>query len=276
MLAVDDTRSHGPSARNWFDAAVDAQVIAGAHDDTVLGLVEQLSIGAPTSSDRDLHDILERFQPYQLRLRSTTFRGPAGWDQGPLTLGFQRYFPIDHVSFLPLAYAHFGVEAVVSTPWLSGRHVVPPTAVRIADAVETELAQNGWSLRPLSGYVRADFLACRSFFGEAGAAPELFVPSGGSTEYDARFHVALGWSFGCEHRLVDHRPKFSVEYRVRLRLYQGDAGVSYSDSLGLGLQFDCGALVMQVLASTNLSEQPLSYGILGLRVQLGPRKSSPP
>jgi hypothetical protein len=276
VLAVDDTRTHGPSARNWLDVELDAQVLSGVHDDTVLALTEQLSLGAPTFRDRDVHDILRLFEPYQLRFRSATFRGPDGWDQGPLTLGVQRYFPIDHVAFLPLAYAHFGVETVVSTPWLSGRHVIPPTAVRIVDAVDTELAQNGWSLRPVSGYVRADFLACRALFGELGAAPELFVPVSGPDEYDARLHVALGWSFGCIDRVAPRRPKLTVEYRVRLRLHAGDMPILYRDSLGVGLQFDFGPLVVQVLASTDLADQPLSYGMLGVRLQFGPAKDPPP
>lgn len=276
VLAVDDTRAHGPSARNWLDGELDTQILSGAHDDSVLALTEQLSLGAPTFRDRDVHDILRLFEPYQLRIRSTTFRGPDGWDQGPLTVGMQRYFPIDHVAFLPLAYAHFGVETVVSTPWLSGRHVIPPTAVRIVDAVDTELAQNGWSLRPVSGYVRADFLACRSFFAELGAAPELFVPASGPDEYDARFHGAFGWSFGCANRVASHRPKLSVEYRGRVRLHAGDLPIRYRDSLGVGLQFDCGPLVVQFLASTDLIEQPLSYGMLGVRLQLGPAKDPPP
>jgi len=269
VLAVDDTRAHGPSARNWLDAEVDTQAIASANDDGVLAFTEQLSLGAPAPGDRDLYDILEQFQPYQLRIRSTTFHAPEGWEQGPLTVGVQRYFRIDHVSFLPLAYAHFGVETVVSTPWLSGRHVTPPTAVHIVDAVDTELAQNGWSLRPVSGYVRADFLACRSFFGEAGVAPELFIPTSGANEYDARIHAAIGWSFGCESRVVRSPPKFSLEYRVRLRMYAGDSGVAYHDSLGFGLQFDGGGLVVQVLASTDVSDHWLSYGMLGLRLQFG-------
>ncbi|HEX3476943.1 MAG TPA: hypothetical protein VHT91_18090 [Kofleriaceae bacterium] len=273
---MDDTRAHGPSARNWLDLELDAKVLSGVHDDSVFALTEQLSLGAPTFRDRDVHDILRLFEPYQLRIRSATFRGPDGWDQGPLTVGMQRYFPIDHVAFLPLAYAHFGVETVVSTPWLSGRHVIPPTAVRIVDAVDTELAQNGWSLRPVSGYVRADFLACRSFFGELGAAPELFVPASGPDEYDARFHVAFGWSFGCVDRIVPRRPKLSVEYRGRVRLHADDLPIRYRDSLGVGLQVDFGPLVVQILASTDLVEQPLSYGMLGVRLQLGPAKDPPP
>jgi hypothetical protein len=276
VLAVDDTRAHGPSARNWLDGELDALILSGIHDDSVLALTEQLSLGAPTFRDRDVHDILRLFENYQLRIRSTTFRGPDGWDQGPLTLGMQRYFPIDHISFLPLAYAHFGVETVVSTPWLSGRRVIPPTAVRIVDAVDTELAQNGWSLRPVSGYIRADFLACRSFFADLGAAPELFVPASGPNEYEARFHVAFGWSFGCVDRVVPRRPKLSVEYRGRVRLHVNDLPIWYRDSLGIGLQVDFGPLVAQVLASTDLIEQPLSYGMLGVRLQLGPAKDPPP
>jgi hypothetical protein len=88
--------------------------------------------------------------------------------------------------------------------------------------------------------------------------------------------VALGWSFGCIDRVAPRRPKLTVEYRVRLRLHAGDMPILYRDSLGVGLQFDFGPLVVQVLASTDLADQPLSYGMLGVRLQFGPAKDPPP
>jgi hypothetical protein len=61
-----------------------------------------------------------------------------------------------------------------------------------------------------------------------------------------------------------------------VRLHADDLPVRYRDSLGLGLQVDFGPLIMQALASTDLIEQPLSYWMLGIRLQLGPAKDPPP
>ena len=274
VLAVDDTRTEGPSAPNWFDVELEARQIAGATDDGLQAVVAQLSVGSPTSNNRDLRALLDPYQLYQLRVRSLAFRHADGWQYGPLTVGVQRYFPVEHVSFLPLAYAHFGVEAVASTPWLSGRFVSPPKAVRIVDGVDTELAQNGWSLRPLSAYVRADFLACQSVFGELGVAPELFVPSSGNTEYDLRFHVALGRSFGCAGRATNHRPKVSLEYKGRIHLPVAGVATEYKNALGIGVQYELHGVALQVLASAAPHDHMRDYWMLGLRVRFGSAKDS--
>lgn len=270
VLAVDDTRSHGPSARNWFDAAVDIQEIVGRNDEGVQALTEQLSGGLPTPSDRDLRNIVAPLLPYQLRFRTLSVHTSRGWTQGPLTVGVQRYFPIEHVSIFPLAEAHLGLETVFSTPWLSDRHAIPPRAVQVVDGVDTELAGNGWSWRPLSAYVRADYLACRSLFVEAGAAPEVFAPTNGSNEYDLRFHVAVGWSLACGHR-AGGGPKFSLEYKGRARMYEADAMPAYWQSIGIGVQYDVGGLVAQLLASAAPGDLARGYWMIGLRLQLGAR-----
>lgn len=269
VLAVDDIRAHGPTARNWIDLAIDTEHIVAPGSQDATEITEQLSIGLPTFGARELRDVLAVFEPYELRLRSTTVHSSAGVQQGPLTIGLQRYFPFEPVSITPLAYAHLGVEAVISSPWLSDRHATPPPAVRIVNGVDTELAQNGWSLRPVSAYLRADFLACRSAFADLGAAPEAFVPTTGATEYDVRFHVAWGWSFGCADRVAARRPKVSFEYRGRARLHAGDAPPDYRDSLGLGLQYDLGGFVVQALGSTDPGQHMLDYWMLGLRLQFG-------
>jgi hypothetical protein len=159
---------------------------------------------------------------------------------GPLTVGLQRYFDVDAVVLTTAADAHIGIEAAFSTPWLSGQHTLPPAPVRIGHGVDTELTQSGWSLRPVSAYFRGDFLACRSFFLDVGAAPEWFAPTTGANEFDLRFHVATGWSFGCTAKAAGYYPKFTAEYRGRTRLHADDAPVGYWDSVGAGLQFDMG------------------------------------
>lgn len=268
VVAIDDTRAHAPSAPDYASVSVDGRWLVG-DDGRVEELTSQLALGVPRLRDRDANDILSVFRPYALRVRTTTIHADDGWHQGPLSLGVQRFVPIDHVSFLPLADAHFGVEAVVSTPWLSDRHAVPAAAIQHVDAVDSELAQNGWSLRPASAHVRADFLACRSAFAELGAAPELFVPAAGPDEYAARAHVAVGWGLGCADRVSAHPAKLSLAYRARVRLHAGDAPARYRDALGAALQYDAGRFLVQVVAATTPADRIGAQWSLGLRVQVG-------
>jgi hypothetical protein len=146
--------------------------------------------------------------------------------------------------------------------------------VRLVHGADTELAQNGWSLRPASVYGRADFLACRSLYVQAGAAPELFVPAVGPNEYDLRYHGALGFSLKCTTGAADHWPKVSLEYLGRARLHAKDAPVTAWNQVGVGLQFDLGAFVIQALATTDPGEHRFNPWMLGLRLQGGFSKES--
>jgi hypothetical protein len=276
VITVDDTRTHGPTASDWLNVGVDVQGMDGKSDAAVFGLGEQLAIGLPTLRDRQLRDVLAPIAPYALRARSETFYSSANhWQQGPLTVGLQRYFPIDAVAISPLVSAHVGLEAAASTPWLSGRFEMPPSTVAIVNAVDTELAQNGWSLRPISAYLRGDFLACGSRYVEAGVAPEMFVPTVGPNEYDLRFHVAAGWSWSCGNGATGLRPKLSFEYRGRVRLHADEQPAAYWDSIGLGVQLDVGGFLIEPLATTVLAEHAFHYGMLAIRFQLGcPKEKS--
>jgi hypothetical protein len=271
VITIDDLRTHGPVARNWIDGTVDAEAMNGnSNNDAVFGLNEQIALGRPEFQDRQLRDILAPAAPYSLRVRSHTFFShERDAQQGPLTAAVQRYFPVDPVAISPLVFAHVGLEAAASTPWLSGRNAVPPSTVAIVNAVDTELADNGWSLRPISGYLRGDFLACGSRYVEVGATPEMFVPTVGPNQYDLRFRVAGGWSWGCGNTATGFRPKLSLEYRGRVRLHADDEPVAYWDSIGIGLQFDLGPVVLEPLATTVLAHHFGQYGMLALRFQLG-------
>jgi hypothetical protein len=269
VLTIDDTHTHGPTARNWLDLRVDSQWLTSSTFGDVAAFDGQLSVGLPTFDDRQLRDILAPLVPYQLRVRTQSFRSDGDTQAGPLTIAVQRYIPVNPIAISPLVFAHVGIEAALSTPWLAGRFAVPPAAVQVLHAVDTELAQNGWSPRPVSPYLRADFLACRSLYAELGAAPELFVPAVGPNEYDLRFHAALGLSFGCGARAAAHRPMLSLEYRGRVRLHADDAPVAYRDSAGLGLQVDLGPLIIQPLVTTVLAHDSLDVWMVGLRLQLG-------
>ena len=275
VLAIDDTRTHQPTARNWLDFEVDTQAYSGPSDQVLTMYTGQVSVGNRDFTGRDLHDIFKIFTPYGLRVRTALLITPSGEMGAPLTVGFQRYFPVAPVAIGPLVFAHFGVETVVSTPWLSGHHEVPPIPLRMVNAVDTELSENGWSLRPLSAYVRGDFLACRSFYAEVGAAPELFVPAAGDDEYYLRYHAALGWSWGCATRVNPTPPKVSMEYRGRFLLHAGDRSHAYDDAVGIGVQMEFGPLVVQPFASTNPGVRTPHYWALGLRLQIGFAKAPP-
>jgi hypothetical protein len=268
ILALDDTRTHGPTARNFVDLSLDSSWIAAPGDD-VESFAAQLSAGIPTLGIRDVDALTAPYSQYQVRVRAMALHTAGGWTGGPLTLAIQRYAPIGPVAMAPLAHAHTGIELAVSTPWLADRLAVPPRPVQVVDAVDTELAGNGWSLRPLSGYLRVDFLACRTVYFETGGAPELFVPTAGPTEYDARYHVAFGWSFGCAHRVTVWRPKLVVEYRGRIRLHAADEPVAYHDSIGVGAQLDVAGGVVQVLGTTNPGRDMDDHGAITVRLQFG-------
>jgi hypothetical protein len=283
VLAVDDTRTHGPTARNWFDLAVvpalmlaprelaaDGQRASG----TVFATTAQLSVGLPTLDVREVRELFDRYalSRYQLRVRDTAFHARDRWLAGPLTVAFQRYFPIDPLAISPLVYAHAGLDVAIATPWLSGRFEAPPTAVGVLNGVDTELARNGWSLRPVTPYVRGDFLACRSWYGELGGGPEVFVPSRGATEYDARFRAAVGASLGCNGNMSPHAPKVSLEYRGRVRLYAADAAPAYRDSIGAAVQLDLGPFVAQAFYSADLGRRMSDFATFGVRLQIGAEK----
>jgi hypothetical protein len=269
VLAVDDTRNHGPTAPNHIDGAVEGQSITGAAPGDVYAIGLQLLLQVPPGNSRDLKEISAPIFPYALRVRGAAFHAANDWLMGPLTVGLQRYFAVDAVVLTTAADAHIGIEAAFSTPWLSGRHTLPPAPVRIGHGVDTELTQSGWSLRPVSAYFRGDFLACRSFFLDVGAAPEWFAPTTGANEFDLRFHVATGWSFGCTAKADGYYPKFTAEYRGRTRLHADDAPVGYWDSVGAGLQFDMGRFLLQILMTSDPGKHFLSPLVSVIRIQGG-------
>jgi hypothetical protein len=278
IVAIDDTRTHGPVARDWLNLSVDGSLLTAPEsttggrfiDEDVYGITPQLSVGVPGATQVNLNDILAPYDVYELRVRGAVFWHDGNALGGPLTVAFQHYFPISRLDFPPLAAAHFGLETAISTPWLSGRLLTPPIAVRILDGVDSEMVQSGWSLRPLTAYVRGDFLACRSFYLELGGAPEVFLPDGGPTGYDARFHLAGGWSFSCANQPVTSRPKVSLEYRGRVGLPTSDQSARYSQSAAAALQIDFGCFTGQVFVAVDPDHA--DYQTYGFRLQVGLEK----
>lgn len=269
VVPLDDTRSHGPTARNWVDVSATPALLT-ADGTKTFQLTTQLAVGFPRVGAREVRDLYDRYSldDYQFRLRHELFAGEQSENGGPLTFALQRYLPISRLAIDPLVFAHVGIEAALSTPWLSGREVVPVAAVQILDGPDTELADNGWSIRPASAYLRADFLACRSESVELGLEPEAFVPLDRRNEYGVRFHVAAGFSLGCQGNMSPYAPKITLEYRGRVRMYAGDDGVDYRDNLGMGVQLDLGPFMLQAFYRAD----PGRFGraaAFGLRLQVG-------
>jgi hypothetical protein len=272
VIPIDDTRSHGPTARDWLDLSIAPAVLAAP--DSVFATTVQLAAGLPSFDVREARELSDHYHlsDYQLRARGELFHEGDDWLAGPLTLALQRYFPVAPLAISPLVYAHFGVETAISTPWLSGRHVTPPEAVRVLRGVDTELLRDGWSLRPAAVYFRGDFLACRSWSLEVGGSPEFFFPTDGATEYDVRFHGAAGVSLGCHGNMSPRAPKLSLEYRGRARAYASDQDPGYNDALGAALQIDLAWFVAQLFYAADPGSTMRQFGAFGVRLQVGSEK----
>lgn len=275
VISIDDTRSHGPTARNWFDLGVAPALLAGRNG-SIFQLTLQLAVGVPKASARELRELYGSYHldDYQLRIRNELFWGGDTAHGGPMTLAIQRYFPVAPLALSPLVFAHFGLEAALATPWLSGRFVTPHPTIQVLDGVDRELASDGWSLRPLSTYFRGDFLACRSVSGELGVAPEAFVPAMGANEYGARFHVAAGWSLGCRGNMSPHAPKLALEYRGRVAMYAAGQSAGYRDSIGVALQLDLAWSTVQLFYRSDLGGAMAHDAAVGLRFQVGRERAA--
>jgi hypothetical protein len=270
VIPIEDTRSHGPTARDWVDLAATSALLVGT-EGTIFQLSSQLALGFPPAKVRELREIYDAYHlnDYQLRVRNDLFAGSGSAIGGPMTFALQRYFPVAPLAISPLLYAHVGLEAALSTPWLSGRSVTPHRTIQVLDGVDSELASSGWSVRPAAGYIRGDFLACRSASFELGIEPEAFVPAVGANEYGTRFHAAGGLSLGCKGNLDRHALKLAVEYRGRVTMYTAGGSPSYRDSVGAALQLDHDWFVVQLFYKADLGAAMSDYGAIGVRLQIG-------
>jgi len=278
FIALDDLRTQGPTARDWFDVSVDqAHIFAPSTttmptttDESVNATGLQVAAGAPNFTG-PWADSLGGLSNYELRVRAATYEHAGSWSVSPLTLAVQRYLPIAPLQLSPLLELHAGLEAAISTPWLDGS---PPAAVRVVSGVDTELDRTGWSVRPLAAYVRADFLVCRSLYGEVGIAPEIFVPNGQGAEYDVRYRAAIGASFACRHRAdsLFHHLGLVAEYRGRGLLYSAGSAPDYAQGAGVALQWYASWFTAQFYYAFDPGPTMAHYGMLGLRIQIGSEK----
>jgi hypothetical protein len=159
----------------------------------------------------------------------------------PLTFAAQRISVHDTLSVVPLIHLQTGIELAFSTPWLSGRLLDPSMTAAAVYSADTELVDNGWSIRPASWHVRTDALVCRSIYAELGVGPELFRSTAHperSLDYGVRWHAGFGFSLACRAFTRSFLDDLTVvlQYSARALLYNHDAAPSYDDRLQLALQ----------------------------------------
>jgi len=274
VIPVEDVRTQGPVARYAIEPSAAWSHYTGPAGAGNVNLYRfQLGLG-PHAVDGQLAEIFGWLARYGLRARwDIVDPSPGSALAGPLTIALDRYHEVAPLDIAPLVHVHAGVEIALASPWLSGRDVIPPPTLRTLDGVDAELAGNGFSLRPLTPYVRLDFLACRSIYFETGGGPEVFVATqpGTPTAYDARFFVGAGFSLACTHARdsIFHHVVLSAEYRGRLLLYAGASPTDYHDMASAGLQIDLGPVTVAGFAAMDPGLSPADYRILGVRLQYG-------
>ena len=233
----------------------------------------QLGLGPGTDSGQPVPWPVD----YSVRVRGTVIDSTTGTSVGPLTFGLQHLSPLAPLSVAPLLDVHAGIEIAVATPWLSGRTTAPPPALQVMNAVDTELAGNGWSLRPAATYLRADLLACRDLYLEAGVSPEVFVPTepGRANEVDLGWRADFGFSFACKHRSDSplHHLAAAFEIRGLGRLYAADAPPAHHTTTSVALQYDKGPITLGgflIVDTVNpTSDWSSVERTVGVRLQIG-------
>jgi len=258
LISADDRGTDGVLARYSFRASIGATRVTVP--DASAGLYSFQAFVGP------MHDTAMAATAFRVRLGAAS-ASDTNFRAGPLTVAMQRYFPVEPFFSAPLLGLHFGLEGAVASPWLSGQRQAVPAALA-AMGVDTELAGNGWDFRP-SGWVRLDFLACRSVYVEAGGGPELCVPAGAPNLVALRYRAAVGFDIGCDHGDHDQitRPGFIFEYRARGVVHDGPADPFYDDLLSGTVQWVLGPITLG--ATYGFQTGSLDRYLLGLRLQTG-------
>jgi hypothetical protein len=244
VVAADDTRTHAVASRN--SVAVSSWYTRLPDQGHAIWL--QLGLGPSRFKLPFRGASMGELDRWTARLRVGRLwpddaMTDAVWS--PLTIAAQRISAYDTLSVLPLIHLQTGIEIAVSTPWLSDPELDPELAHGDAWSADTELARNGWSLRPASWHVRADALMCRAIHLEAGIGPELFRSTADpdrGLDYGLRWNASLGFSLACPRdsafsRWVAGRLTVSAQYRARALLYNRDDDASYDDQTAVALMY---------------------------------------
>jgi hypothetical protein len=279
ILPAEAVRREGPVARQWLDTAVTyTHLGAPMREADVEAVSLQLAFGprpVKASTERVFGNVLSWLDDYSLRLRWThVMMHDGSTREAPLTVAVQRFLVARPLEAAPLIHLHLGIESAVATPWLGDRKSAPPMAYQKLYAVDTELAHNGYSIRPAGLYVRGDVFFCRNLFLEAGFAPELFLPTEGvdrPAEYDLRWHASFGWNFACASDPVSWRRPLAVSFEVR-----GRSVLSVNDDPqrraldSVAVQYHLGKSWVINVFGSRATGVPLSqYYAAGVRLQVG-------
>jgi hypothetical protein len=276
LVGLDDTRSEGPATRSWLELGVDPAWIVAPDDAGGNGDVQlmrfRVMLGPPTFDLGQVRDIMGGLGRYAFRVEGMLVGSESTTYGGPLTFALQRYSPAAPISIAPLIDLHSGIELAMATPWVADHGHALPRALAVVNGVDTELVESGWSLRPLSTYVRLDAFVCRFQHLEAGLAPELFVPDVGADQAHLRFHVEAGVNFGCNRKSSAWRHVgLDLGYRGRVRLHADSLPVDYAQQLSLGLQLDFTSSYLDGVLALFVADDPSQRDttLIGARLQLG-------
>jgi hypothetical protein len=281
----DDLGSGGPITTHELSAAATYEVVdAPARGDIVHAIGIQLRLGPLALGNgharRIFGDAFRWLERYSVRARwSEVLTQDGSHRAAPLTLALHRYLIAEPFELAPLVHIHAGITATLSTPWLGGRSEAPPVAMTALHAVDTELSDNGFSIRP-GGYVRADLVLCRNKYLEAGIEPELFVPTRDdrATSYLLRYHVAIGTSLRCSNDpLSVLRPlTLAYELRARARLYADDVDGNHRTLHALALQYGFPrGIVVAASVAHGLGDAAAGYTSVGITLQFGIARRDP-
>jgi hypothetical protein len=274
LIATEDLRTDAPDTRYFLEPWGSFGHIGGPAPGGTVDLYSwQMGLGPGTDSDQPVPWPID----YSLRIRGAVIETTAGASVGPLTFGLQRLFSFDPLSVAPLLDVHAGIEVAVATPWLSGRTISPPSALQVMNAVDTELAGNGWSLRPAEVYLRADLLACRNLYLEAGVSPQVFLPTepGRTNEVDLGWRADFGLSFACKHRSDSFLHHLAAVLGVRGlgRLYAADEPPAHHATASVALQYDKGLVTLGGFLIVDTVDPTSDWSsverTLGVRLQIG-------
>jgi hypothetical protein len=279
IIAPEGARREGPIARQWIDLAVTRTHLESAipGEDIETWSVQLAAGPKPVEGAMGFlfGDFLGWLDRYGARVRwPLVVPDTGGVRAGPLTFAAQRVFEPESVNVPDLLHLHAGLELAFATPWLSGRRLRPPVAYQRMYAVETELSHNGYSLRPIGAYLRADLFVCRSFFVEGGLSPEAFWPTDSERfrELGVRWHFSTGLNLACsvDPDALLRRIAVAYEVRGRFRLDSAD-GSPHDDGLqSVSVQYHWGTRYVVSVFGSRANGVPLDqYFALSLRLQVG-------
>jgi hypothetical protein len=263
VMPADDTRTHAIASRRWFAAWASW---ARLRKDDTNATWFQVGLGPSRWKLPFRGARVGEKERWTLRGRFGFITdGDADTTWGPLTLAAQRITVHEILAVPPMIHVQSGIEIAVSTPWLSDRRLDPAALGATAYSADTELAGNGWSLRPATVHARFDVLVCRSLHAEVGAGPEVFrstLDPARGIDIGVRWRFSVGFSLACPARptpLADIT--VSLQYNARALLYNRAADPTYDDALQFALQWQLDAVAIAAFSTVDAR-------IFGLRMEL--------